>query len=401
MELNLNDFRAKIAHKTEIRESNRGTYTVFDYVVALKDTFDSYEAREARGIAFDNTTGKVISRPYAKFHNFNECDGWRAEDIDLSQPHDILEKLDGSMIRTIEDDSPLGFHFGTRAGVTDVSKQAWDYFVHGMTEELKGNYIRYIQHKVKDGFTVIFEYVAPTNQIVISYDRPQLILTAVRSNSMGIYQMYTFMVEDAKTYGIPVVQRVASEHSSIVDLADHVKDFIGAEGVVVRFADGHMVKMKGLDYVQKHKALDGLRWEKDVLVLIFNGQLDDVLPLVTDDVRSRLEQYRDDVLSNVKKFDAEIRAVADQLKAQYGDDRKAYREEAMKHKRSDILMALLGPKQLPKHGNWVPFDLYVYIVGNKYNISCLRTQETVDEIRDIIGPNTWYEYGAKINTGDA
>jgi RNA ligase len=214
MELNLNDFRAKIAHKTEIRESNRGTYTVFDYVVALKDTFDSYEARQARGIAFDNATGKVISRPYDKFHNFNECDGWRAEDIDLSQPHDILEKLDGSMIRTIVDDSPLGFHFGTRAGVTDVSKAAWDFFMNGMSDELKGNYLRYIQRKVKDGFTVIFEYVAPTNRIVIYYDRPQLILTAVRSNTMGIYQMYTFMVEDAKTYGIPVVQRVASEHST-------------------------------------------------------------------------------------------------------------------------------------------------------------------------------------------
>jgi T4 RnlA family RNA ligase len=283
--------------------------------------------------------------------------------------------------------------------VTDVSKAAWDFFMNGMSDELKGNYLRYIQRKVKDGFTVIFEYIAPTNQIVIRYDRPQLILTAVRSNTMGIYQMYTFMVEDAKTYGIPVVQRVASEHSSIADLADHVKDFIGSEGVVVRFADGHMVKMKGLDYVQKHKALDGLRWEKDVLVLIFNGQLDDVLPLVGEDVRSRLVQYRDDVLSNVKVFDKSIRALADQLKAQYGNDRKTYREEAMKHKRSDILMSLLGPKNRPE--NFKPFDLIVYIAGDKWNISCLRTQETVDEIRDIIGPKSWYEYGAVINTGDA
>ena len=41
-----------------------------------------------------------------------------------------------------------------------------------------------------------------------------------------------------------------------------------------------------------------------------------------------------------------------------------------------------------------------YIVGTKYIIGSLRTQETVDQIRDIIGPKTWYEYGAKINTGD-
>ena len=402
----LDEYRAAIAHKTEIRESNRGTYTVFDYVVALKDTFDSHEARNARGIAFDNATGEVISLPYCKFHNFNECDGWREEDIDLSRPHDILDKLDGSMIRTIPDSTNnCGFHFGTRAGITDVSKKAEKFLFEKMDPELMGRYINFIRDFMKIGYTVVFEFCAPDNQIVVHYPEPRLILTALRQNNTGMYVIYQFMVEHAKRYGIEVVQLVASEHSTITDLADRVKDFIGSEGVVVRFYNGKMIKMKGLDYVQKHKALDGLRWEKDVLQLIFAGTLDDVLPLVDDAVRDRLVAFRDDVLRNVGESTLALCNLFEQMKLdcrlENGEtDRKRYREEAMKHKRADILMALLGPKTMPKHGNWKPFSMITYIVGDKYNISSLRTQETVDDIRDIIGAKSWYEYGATINTGD-
>lgn len=215
---------------------------------------------------------------------------------------------------------------------------------------------------------------------------------------------YDSLVYFAGLYGVPVVQRVSSEHSSIGDLADRVKEFVGSEGVVVRFHDGKMVKMKGLDYVQKHRALEGLRWEKDVLTLIFNNQIDDVLPLVDDTTRARLVEYREDVLSNVRSFMSYIRDVSKNLVEKHSRegilDRKAYREGAMEHKRSDILMALIGPKQMPKHGNWQPFSVVDYIVGTKYIISSLRTQETVDDLRDIIGPKTWYAYGAKINVGD-
>lgn len=399
----LEEYRAAVSHKTEIRESNRGAYTVFDYVVALKDTFDSPEARNARGIAFDNVTGEIISLPYDKFHNYNECEGWLESDIDLSKSHDILEKLDGSMIRTIRDDSDLGFHFGTRAGVTDVSKQAEKFLFDQMPEEQRSRYFGLIEEFVEQN-TLIFEYCAPTNQIVVFYPQPQLVLTAIRQNSSGLYMQYDSLVYFAGLYGVPVVQRVSSEHSSIGDLADRVKEFVGSEGVVVRFHDGKMVKMKGLDYVQKHRALEGLRWEKDVLTLIFNNQIDDVLPLVDDTTRARLVEYREDVLSNVRSFMSYIRDVSKNLVEKHSRegilDRKAYREGAMEHKRSDILMALIGPKQMPKHGNWQPFSVVDYIVGTKYIISSLRTQETVDDLRDIIGPKTWYAYGAKINVGD-
>jgi T4 RnlA family RNA ligase len=272
-----------------------------------------------------------------------------------------------------------------------VSKAAWDFFMNGMSDELKGNYLRYIQRKVKDGFTVIFEYVAPSNRIVIFYDRPQLILTAVRSNFLGIYQMYDFMAQDAKTYGIPVVQPVTTEHSTITDLAAHIKDLKDAEGVVVRFSDGKMVKMKAEDYVRQHKALDGLRHEKDVLQLILRGQLDDVLPLVSDEIRVRLEQFRDDVLSNVKKFDERITMRYAELKVKHGEDRKAFALEAKQHPRSSLLFALYNSK----------YDLLTFLVGDKYSPGNLKTQKEVDSVRDIIGERSWYDYGAMINTGDA
>ena len=76
--------------------------------------------RQCRGIIFDHD-GNVISLPIHKFFNVNEKDETQSHLIDLTQPHVILEKLDGSMIRTI----PLGntFRLGTKMGITDVSMQ--------------------------------------------------------------------------------------------------------------------------------------------------------------------------------------------------------------------------------------------------------------------------------------
>jgi T4 RnlA family RNA ligase len=383
----LDSYRAAIAHKTEIRESNRGTYTVFDYVVALKDTFDSLEAQNARGIAFDNATGEVISLPFEKFHNFGECPGWLESDIDLSKPHDILEKLDGSCIRTVPDSSEVGFHLGTRAGITDVSKAAEKLLFEDMTPELRQSYVDFIRRFVKDGFTIVFEYVAPTNRIVLYYDKPQLILTAVRNNLTGIYMLYEFMVERANMYGIPVVQRIASQHSSITDLADHVKDLIGSEGVVVRFHDGKMVKMKSIEYVRNHKALDGLRHEKDVLKLIVSGTLDDVLPLVSEEIRDRLVQYRDDVLKNIITYSTQLEQAFSEIPLHIKEDRRAYAIRVTReYERPAFFFQMLDGKSN---------------IVNTFVDKNLNTQTQVDSIRDIIGSKSWYQYGAKINTGDA
>lgn len=63
-------------------------------------TWEDATRRELRGLTFD-LNGKVISRPYHKFFNLGERPETQPDVIDLSRPHEILEKLDGSMVRPI------------------------------------------------------------------------------------------------------------------------------------------------------------------------------------------------------------------------------------------------------------------------------------------------------------
>jgi len=64
------------------------------------NTFDSPEALECRGIAFDQS-GKVISRPLHKFFNVGEKE-WLSSDslMKRSDISAIFDKIDGSMIAT-------------------------------------------------------------------------------------------------------------------------------------------------------------------------------------------------------------------------------------------------------------------------------------------------------------
>jgi RNA ligase len=295
-----------IETKTEFRVNERPFGTVIDYNVALKDTFVGEDARQTlilknlRGTCFDHD-GNIISLAFDKFHNYGECDGWYDHQIDFTKPHTILEKLDGSMIRVIPTylGGVLGdWSFGTHAGCTEVAQLAHDYLVSIDTKSVE-NYLTFIECCLSLGTTPIFELCSRANRVVLDYPETKLILTSIRGNSTGVYINYDAMVNLANRYSIPVVQKVVDGSSTLSEVASKVKTWIGAEGIVVAFDDGFRVKIKAEDYCLKHKALDGLKFEKDVLKIILTGGLDDVLPLVTDDIKDRLVNYRESVLTNL------------------------------------------------------------------------------------------------------
>ena len=98
-----------VVHLLDDREefilAEKEHFDIINYNVAFKDTFppvlcaDDAILREFRGLAF-NKDGTIASRPFHKFFNFGE----REETSDLKMldgPHEIFDKLDGSMIRPI------------------------------------------------------------------------------------------------------------------------------------------------------------------------------------------------------------------------------------------------------------------------------------------------------------
>jgi RNA ligase len=306
----IDDVLPHIKDREEFLVINKGWYTVINYAVNLEDTFPEVKCsggsakmraertlqyairRECRGLIFD-ANGKLISRPYHKFFNVGEKLETQTNKINLYEPHVVLEKLDGSMIRPIPYGD--GFLLGTKAGVTEISEQAEKFISDKWipTNERHKPYHTFIMKCIQKGTTPIFEWCSRKNRIVLDYPEDQLILTAIRYNYNGSYVNYKTMVSYATAWNIPVVKAVDGLAIQNIHLfVDQIREWEDSEGIVLRFENGHMVKIKANQYVLRHKSKEAINQEKNVIATIVNDDVDDLIPLLTEEDVDRLKKFQ-------------------------------------------------------------------------------------------------------------
>ena len=204
----IQDVLPHIEGRDEFRVLEKEGYNVIIYAVSFEDTFlwdendpvGSAVRRECRGLIFDIGTGNLISRPYHKFFNVGEKEETQLNKINLYEPHIVLEKLDGSMIRSIP--TKEGFRLATKAGVTSVAMNA-EVFIAD-----KPHYDTFIRKCIQKGVSPLFEWVSRKNRIVVDYPEDNLILTGMRYNNTGSYLTYAVMKSYATSWNIPVVKAV-------------------------------------------------------------------------------------------------------------------------------------------------------------------------------------------------
>jgi RNA ligase len=279
-----------IKDKTEFSVKDKGSYTVIDYNLNTKITFVGKDEKETkillnlRGTAFDNETGKIIRLGYHKFFNYGEF----PESDKLLDFSDVLitQKLDGSCIYPLY--TREGIKLGTRAGVTDVSKLADEYL------ETSGNiskYSSFIDHCRTWSNTPIFEYCSRENRVVINHPEPMLVLTGVRNMITGKYLERKNLELFGKDFDIPVVRVYSTLVQDIDAYLEEIANLKDDEGVVIKFPNDHMVKVKASEYVLRHKAVDQLQFEKDAILLHLNGLLDDIYPILDATLANQIQTY--------------------------------------------------------------------------------------------------------------
>jgi RNA ligase len=290
----IEDVLPHIEGRPEFIVAEREFGTVINYVVAMADTFDMTGLddlggairRECRGLIFD-TEGRIMSRPFHKFFNVNEREETQMHKLELDMlfDHVIMEKMDGSMIRPVRLNGMV--RLATKMGITDIAIEA--------EKLLTPEQYEWLEDAMSDNLTPIFEYIAPTNKIVIEYSEPKLVLLAMRGNFSGKYVMPNFAPFE-------IVPQYGSVEGGLSEYIARAREMQGREGDIIRFADGHMLKIKNDWYVRIHKTKDLIRTERNIADIIVNEQLDDVLPLLdaSDLVLVRAyEQRFDAALENV------------------------------------------------------------------------------------------------------
>lgn len=329
----IDDVLPHIANNPEFIVAERDGFTVIMYAVSGPDTFPPIKTaggtarmrrerehakavlRECRGIVFDHT-GKLLSRRLHKFFNANEREETQAFNIDLSRPHVILEKLDGSMI------TPLLIHgvtrWATKMGLSDVALDAEKF------ANARSNYAKFAEDMHAAGITPIFEFCSRKNRIVVDHPVDRMPLIAARHNETGEYLSYQWLCQNGTVYDIEVVKQYKGTVENMEWLVASIRDETEGEGWIIRFDDGHMVKMKNETYVRMHKTKDNIRFERHVVDLIINDQLDDVKGFLSDQDLKNVLKYEKSFWASLDERVAHYEQLIDKTVKTHRGDKKSF-----------------------------------------------------------------------------
>jgi len=380
---NIADVLPAIVGKEEFIVAERDGFKVMNYLVQFETTFEDPNEvgiteqeksfrlvrRELRGIIFDDKTGDILRRPFNKFFNLNEKPETRSENIDISQPHVILQKLDGSMIVPFYVNDKM--IFGTKMGATDQSAQVEEFLKD------QPNYHEFCKDLITLGMSPIFEYTSPTNRIVINYKDTRLTLIAIRDMHTGVYTLYHDMIKVADKYGIPVVKALPGGIGNMEKFVAETRSLTGEEGYVIRFP-ALQFKMKADEYVLKHKVKDSISQEKNLVELIFTDKIDDVYAVLDKDDAEKVHKYADSVLHTVSNIVTQVNQIVAEQKPLLNNEKKRFALEVVPlHKEyAGILFSV-----------WDGRDAREAIVKQVLN-NC-STQTKVNSVRQFLGPLVW------------
>lgn len=199
------------------------------------------------GHPLEDPDAVVLARPFAKFGNLNEYGPESAlGTLPLHRPFQVYEKVDGSLAIPYRDETDR-VAFATRGSFQSdqalAATQLWR--------------ARYADVELPRTATVLFEYVAPWNRVVVDYAHEDLVLLGAIDHATGADVDFDWAGPRATIYDgyqdVADITRYLLEH----DTAD-------AEGVVVRFVPEDpatpsvRTKMKFAEYQRVHRLATGI-----------------------------------------------------------------------------------------------------------------------------------------------
>lgn len=280
----------------------------------------------------------VLAWPMDRFYNHGDE---AAATIDWSDPElHVYEKLDGTCMIVYWDALHGRWHAGTRSvpeadlpickdhmEIGDMTFSELFFKVLRTTREaIEGKPLKRepsdfddIVHLNKE-LTYVFELTTPYNRVVVKYNEPRVTLLAARHTASGqevpIESLHLQHVNLPKTWEL----RSAQALETFVNSADPAT----LEGAVVCVTKGDSfarLKVKNKAWVLSSKAKDLVTVSRRSAILaIIKGEIDDVLPLVEQDVRDELVRMTQALIDYFKSID---RNFAD-FKEQAGTSRKTF-----------------------------------------------------------------------------
>jgi len=292
--------------------------SMFNYRLCTYNDFVTYEAFEMRGLTFVfNSDGSLYKRflLMEKFFNINENESTLFDNIKDKKVKSVYLKEDGSIINFIE--LPNG-KIISKSKMSFESEQA---LMGQKLFESNENINTFVKDCISKDLVPIFEYVSPTNRVVVKYDSSNLVLLRLRDNKTGEY----LSIDDYD------VSKPMSFKFTLKDLMNIKDSLESIEGWIIEFSDGQKIKVKTDWYFSLHRILTDYSNREDYLIdMILNEKIDDVLSVLDYGSESRL--FVEGVLDTTNRKFHEISNEIDKVLSTYDGDKKLFALEYKDHK---------------------------------------------------------------------
>lgn len=235
------------------------------------DVDESLNRLELRGLTFvEEPSGMKRYLHLHKFFNVNEVESTKESNFVGKEIVRISKKEDGSLLTFI----PINNKLYAKTKKTFESHQAID-----AQKLLDKNLESFIKACYESNITPIFEFVSPTNTIVVISKKPALILLQMRDNDSGEYIINLLNHPLVKKYGITPVKDY--KDMTLNDLLKIRVDLEGEEGWVIQYKTGEFIKVKTEWYVKLHSAVFRNDQENNIIASYLNNTIDDSISLVS------------------------------------------------------------------------------------------------------------------------
>lgn len=251
--------------------------STFNYRLASWSDFNAPGAKEMRGLTFVfNADGSLFKRYLLleKFFNLNQVPDTMYSEVKNLKIRSIANKEDGSIASFIK--LPNGRVLGKSKMSVATDQAVGITRVYSRNESVK----RLVDWSFDNDITAVFEYVAPSNRIVLRYDTEDLILLRLRNNLTGELldlNDYLDVIGDVKI--APFENGYTLDE--LIELASYVEN---KEGWIVEFENGLLLKVKTDWYFKRHGILTEDIYKENVIInYILNDEIDDVISQIPED----------------------------------------------------------------------------------------------------------------------
>lgn len=300
---------------------------------------------QCRGLITENTTGKVLVRPFKKFFNYEEVVGKGVIPSKGDYVY-IQEKMDGSL------------------GILFNYEGEWIMATRGSftsEQSVKGLEIVKSRHFLKSWMTeyvYLVEILYKENRIVVDYggDEKVVFLSVVLNEGFSGWNS-TDEPELHWTMSKMILHNNGVEENDIVKTEQHFnfsdelykslkeKNETNKEGFVIRFQPGNFrMKIKFEEYVRLHKVMSNLSatavWE----VLSSGGDINDFLKEVPDEFYNKIKEYENYLITEYLKLETEYVEHFDSI-VRLGN-RKLFAQFAKNFRHPYLLFTILDGKNI-------------------------------------------------------